>query len=272
MIENGDDKTIYNNSFFDVLKRNVTSEEDNEEAILRNPQEGKASDFYWASRNDDINSHKNIFSSSKFIDINLLELNGSTSLHAASYYGHVHVVRFLLQNGIFRHRRNRYGYTAYEEAKNDEIRELFHRAPDSQRFTTKTVDDTQQLFNTHIEQSNDNNEAPEDNWVCGANGQTTTRGFQALCNVGKYLVTSSILRPLFMNILRLKDYPDFAYNEKLAVEGLQRLIDNHVTSSHPEYQKACELLSKYDKSRQVKYLLRLYSLKTPFYRHLETDQ
>ncbi|CAF3411741.1 unnamed protein product [Rotaria sp. Silwood2] len=251
---------------------NATSKEEKEESILRNPQEGKASSFYWACRHGDLDSVKHIFSSSKFNDINCLELNGSTGLHAASYNGHVHVVQFLLQNGIFRHQRNRYGLTAYEEAKNDEIRELFHRPTGSQRFATDTADDTRQLFDTHVEQSTDNNETPEDNWIGGASDETSIGGFQALCHVGKYMVTSSILRPLFMNILRLKDYPDFAYNEKLAVEGMQRLIDNHVTSSHPEYQKACDLLSKYDKSKQVKYLLRLYSLETPFYRHLGIDQ
>ena len=46
--------------------------------------------------------------------LNELEPNGSTLLHAATYYGHLKIVRLLLQDYTCpRNRADRYGLTAY---------------------------------------------------------------------------------------------------------------------------------------------------------------
>ena len=68
----------------------------------------------------------------------------STPLHAASYYGHKEIVQLLLQYGCDRSQINGYGLTAYEEAANEEIRQLFKRPPDEfgcNRFQDGKTDD-----------------------------------------------------------------------------------------------------------------------------------
>ena len=69
---------------------------------------------------------RELIASKPFSDLNRLEPNGSTALHAASYFGHTDVVRLLLhQHGVMRHRRNRHGVTVYEEVVTNEIRQLY---------------------------------------------------------------------------------------------------------------------------------------------------
>ena len=87
--------------------------------------EQKTSDFYWACRNGDADSVKKLLLKLKSSDINRVESNGSTALHAASYYGHASIVRLLLEKGADTAVRNRYGKTANEEASTEEVRGLF---------------------------------------------------------------------------------------------------------------------------------------------------
>ena len=106
-----------------------------------------------------------------FIDLNRLESNGSTGLHAATFFGHVEVVRLLLQKrGVMRHRKNHHGLTAYEEAANDEIRQLFHR-PNTNRFSSDSTDNNENIFDFQTDQLfEDDNRAPDD-WVDGVDDE-----------------------------------------------------------------------------------------------------
>ncbi|CAF4749805.1 unnamed protein product [Rotaria sp. Silwood1] len=47
----------------------------------------QVSDFYLACRNGDINAVKRMLCDKKRVNINRMEPNGSTALHAASYFG-----------------------------------------------------------------------------------------------------------------------------------------------------------------------------------------
>ena len=58
-----------------------------------------------------------------------MEPNGSTALHAASYYGHYHIVKLLLEAGAIRSTKNKYEKTAAEEATSPEIKLLIRRRP-----------------------------------------------------------------------------------------------------------------------------------------------
>ena len=103
----------------------------------RQHQEQPLSDFYIACRTADINTVNNLLPSMSVEQISRLEPNGSTALHAASYYGHADIVRILLANGACRSSRNlHYNLTPFEEAHDDNIRRLFARVnpPSQSRF------------------------------------------------------------------------------------------------------------------------------------------
>ncbi|CAF0973672.1 unnamed protein product [Didymodactylos carnosus] len=98
--------------------------ESEEPRILEHPAQGEASDFYWACRNGEIERVKQLLKDIPYEDLNHLEPNGSTPLHAASYVGQTEIVHLLLhERGCRRDLLNRYDLTAYEEAFSDEIRQ-----------------------------------------------------------------------------------------------------------------------------------------------------
>ncbi|CAF2060145.1 unnamed protein product [Rotaria magnacalcarata] len=96
------------------------------------------STHYLACRKGDLSTVEQILPSLSLDEINQLEPNGSTSLHAACFFNHPQIVKLLLEHGASRTVLNKYGYTPLQEAITDEIKELFYRkAADAQgRFTT----------------------------------------------------------------------------------------------------------------------------------------
>ncbi|CAF1662721.1 unnamed protein product, partial [Adineta ricciae] len=102
------------------------------------------SKFYLACRNGDVEYVRNyltILSPTKW-NPNEIEIHiNSTPLHAASFYGHAEIVKLLLQYGCDRSQTNSYGLTAYEEAANDEIRQLFNRPSDDDSITSRFQDE-----------------------------------------------------------------------------------------------------------------------------------
>ncbi|CAF4007354.1 unnamed protein product [Rotaria sp. Silwood1] len=88
----------------------------------------QVSDFYLACRNGDINAVKRMLCDKKRVNINRMEPNGSTALHAASYFGQADIVELLLkEKDIIVSQKNIYGFTAYQETTNDKIRQIFVR-------------------------------------------------------------------------------------------------------------------------------------------------
>ncbi|CAF0962162.1 unnamed protein product [Didymodactylos carnosus] len=85
------------------------------------------SEFYLSCRNNNIEKVKEYLITITEKEINHLEPNGSTALHAASYNGHGDIVRLLLDKEASTTLKNRYGYTAEQEARTDTIKELFQQ-------------------------------------------------------------------------------------------------------------------------------------------------
>lgn len=85
------------------------------------------SDFYLACRNGDLTTVQHLLATLTMDEINQIEPNGSTSLHAASSYNHPEVVKLLLDHGAMRTVVNRKNLTPAEEAATEEIKELFPR-------------------------------------------------------------------------------------------------------------------------------------------------
>lgn len=96
------------------------------------------SELYLACRNDDVVKVKQLLSHLTLEEIDRIEPNGSTALHAASYFGHIEIVRLLLEKGASRRQKNKNGVTPADEAKTFEMAQLFNRealSPNS-RFVT----------------------------------------------------------------------------------------------------------------------------------------
>ncbi|CAF1319697.1 unnamed protein product [Adineta steineri] len=90
-------------------------------------------DFYYACRNGLIDIVQQELPNMSLEEIDQVQANGSTALHAASYNGHTEIVKLLLEKGACRSIPNTYKCLPFDEAKSTEIKELFLRR--SNRFT-----------------------------------------------------------------------------------------------------------------------------------------
>ena len=89
---------------------------------------GLASSFYMACRSGDIHLVERLLKTMTKEEVDKVEpSNGSTALHAASYFGHANVVRSLLNHGASRQIRNKYNSLPAEEASTDDIKQIFQR-------------------------------------------------------------------------------------------------------------------------------------------------
>ncbi|CAF3451342.1 unnamed protein product [Rotaria sp. Silwood1] len=98
------------------------------------------SEFYLACRNGDIDTVKRLLPSLTLHDINRMEPNGSTALHAASYYNHFDIVKLLLEAGAVRSIINMYNMTPADEAATSAIKLLFRRRPEEAKGRFVTAD------------------------------------------------------------------------------------------------------------------------------------
>ncbi|CAF1185368.1 unnamed protein product [Adineta steineri] len=100
--------------------------------VIENSRINKNSDFYNACRGGDAQTVLQHLTNNPVPNPNEILPNGSTALHAAAYYGHVSVVRLIVQHCSFSYlERNRYGFTAYEETYSNEIRQMLQSAQDA---------------------------------------------------------------------------------------------------------------------------------------------
>ncbi|CAF1190729.1 unnamed protein product [Rotaria sordida] len=93
-----------------------------------------ASQFYFACRNDDFDLVMRLLNQHPLEDIDRMEPNGSTALHAACYYKNIDIVKILLERGFTRRVVNRFDNTPMDEANTEELRQLFLRPKTSNRF------------------------------------------------------------------------------------------------------------------------------------------
>ncbi|CAF3480297.1 unnamed protein product [Rotaria sp. Silwood2] len=250
-----------------------SSEEKRDASILCDPKQGEASELYWACRAGDLDTVKKIFHSTPFVDINRLEPNGSTALHAASFFGHVDVLRFLLhEKNIVQHKRNRYGMTAYEEAPNDQIRVLFHRPADNQRFCTS--EDTKKSLIMPLDEisedidephPNEETETIPDDWVVGSKSDGDMRLEIFLKYMLAVGMTSNANRRFIKLICRLITKTDMYF---VFSSLLQSFIDTKITKNGPHYDIASLYVEKYRTTKRIENLLTLYTLECPFYKSL----
>jgi hypothetical protein len=98
----------------------------------------ECSEFYKACRNNVANVVEILLLDMELEELNRIEPNGSTALHAACYYGHTEIVKLLLTAHADRSVMNIYQCTPYDEAHSDEIKDLFERVKGSTHLISHT--------------------------------------------------------------------------------------------------------------------------------------
>jgi hypothetical protein len=269
------------------LKLVFKSNHNYQQKVLESPRADETSKLYVACENGDIDTVKEILRTIPYDHLNRLEYNGSTPLHAATYSGHSGIVRLLLHEySCQRHLRNRQDLTAYQLAQTDEMRQVYHRPSNENRFNDDP-DDTKQTFQVVSSSINgterdrndhdDNLPKPDQRYLIGYEANTEAQrqlnglnGVKALfqSRTGRYIMEQGMK----LNLAGEAGYGEEEYNfvtsEKFREEALQKILDEHVTSNHPEYTHCCHLLNEYIQHGTIESLLKLYTLETPFYRQL----
>jgi hypothetical protein len=100
-------------------------------ASTSNPaQSSTTSDFYYACRNGLIDVVRQELPNMTLEELDRVQANGSTALHAACFFGHTEIVKLLLEKGARRSIENKHKCLPYDEAEKEEIKKLFIRPVD----------------------------------------------------------------------------------------------------------------------------------------------
>jgi hypothetical protein len=86
-----------------------------------------ASEFFYACSNGDLAIVQWLLPTFPLVEIDHLEPNGTTALHAACENGHTDIVRLLLEKGAARQLKNVFNSTPADVTANPEIKHLFER-------------------------------------------------------------------------------------------------------------------------------------------------
>jgi len=218
----------------------------------RNP--GQASAFYCACRNGDTATVQNMLPNLTYEQINQIEPNGSTALHAASYYGWRDIVRLLLERGCSRTILNFHRKTAYEEAASDQIRALFHR-PTLNRFVDENGTRSFKLLKRNGTDITDQIGVP-DGWVKGYTSANEADDAKFINDMGPSL------NPL-KQIAKHQVKSDFIGN-------VAQLVLESVPRTHEQYDAMNDLFKKFVDNKNINHLLKMYTVETPFYTNLQT--
>jgi len=118
----------------------VTTNDDTEQKrqSLSTASSTPCSNFYMACRNNNIKEVRKLLEKMTIDQIDQIEPNGSTALHAACFHGHIDIVKLLLEVGADRAIQNKFQCLPFDEAKNGQIKELFYRVPTANRFVSNT--------------------------------------------------------------------------------------------------------------------------------------
>jgi hypothetical protein len=162
------------------------------------------------------------------------------------------------------------------------MRQLYRRPSNENRFNNGS-NDTKQTFQTVSSSTNENDDdkdnvaEPDHQYLIGYESNEGIKRQLVGLNSVKAPFQSLIGRYLIQQGMKLKltkdaDYgeEEYAYvtSEAFRHEALQKVLNEHITSNHPEYEYYCHLLKEYIQQGTIESLLRLYTLETPFYAQL----
>ncbi|CAF1600798.1 unnamed protein product [Didymodactylos carnosus] len=165
------------------------------------------------------------------------------------------------QQACRRDQVDRHGLTAYEVAQTEEIRCLFHRPNDAKGFCAdENISDTFDVIRRGESEGQDK-DFVKDKWLEGHTTSDDIEKAKKKVNVGKMFFQSSLIMAAWTMGRK------YATDARI-IEKINSILLEHVTPAHSEYEKCLSLMNKTYKEGRPEYLLRLYSLETPFYRTL----
>jgi hypothetical protein len=112
------------------------------------------STLYLACRNGKLAIVEALLPTLTLDEIDRLEPNGSTSLHAACYFNYPQIVQLLLNHGAKRTTLNKYGCTPLDEAATDHIKQLFTRPAAAARSRFSSDAPEQEIEWTTLDSAN----------------------------------------------------------------------------------------------------------------------
>ncbi|CAF2394417.1 unnamed protein product [Rotaria sp. Silwood2] len=185
---------------------------------------GQASDFYFFCRNGKIHEVRQVLDaedSPSIEQLNELQPNGSTALHAATYYEHLDIVKLLLDRNCPCTQLNRFGRTAYEEARSPEMKQLFTRPDLTCRFHEL---DAAHAIAVYLPEENDRDSAAHET-------QHFVQVFQTEEEIFQYALNQQT------TAMWLKFYNWFTHTFRVFIEREDFHIDQFDLMNHGDFQQ-----------------------------------
>lgn len=243
-----------------------------------NRNAGVSSDFYMACKHNDIDTVRDMIKNRTREQLNQIESNGGTALHAAIYYGYPNLVELLLQHGCDPDIENSHQQTPRDHIRTDNIRDIvtFYR-PNSIRdpITPEKLDNNQvrNLFNELNRLANNKDDVPIENIVT------------------VYMKPNDTERQSFLERVSRVRWEIYSINRyKMAnvnncshiCSVFERYYRHRGDECKLQYDKVKELLTSYERTGNAQHLLEIYSatnsleilhhdsIQMEIYAHLET--
>ncbi|CAF0985785.1 unnamed protein product [Adineta ricciae] len=247
--------------------------------MTNSEKSSQISKFYLACRNGDVEYVRNYLTTLSPTKWNPNEIEthiNSTPLHAASFYGHAEIVKLLLQYGCDRSQTNSYGLTAYEEAANDEIRQLFNRPSDGDSSASRFQDENIADCFEFVKPPKEYVSSIKHGKIKTSTVEDYKTEEEKQLEIGFSTTSIALSQSKLGRFLADRFHPDAPMSLKNIANRLQDLIDREITANEdPQSTKANDLLNKFsndpDETRGVEYLIRLYTLETKLYHALRQD-
>jgi hypothetical protein len=224
------------------------------QAIKKTYTQSKASDFYFACRDGNIDYVREHLQQMSIEDIDKLEANGDTALHVATRNEHREIVQLLVNAGCSRTTLNYDGKLAHEEIQSPEMRKIYQR-PDLTHFHES---DPKTSSQTYVPHDQEQVKAEKFDWIQtfetdeelqqhALKTQTTAMWFK-LFNWVSHTFSGALNRTDFRaNLFDLESDRDF--------DGfLKRAIPDE-----DAYQKTRDALIKAEKAKDIVPLIKLYT-------------
>ncbi|CAF0734694.1 unnamed protein product [Adineta steineri] len=200
------------------------------------------SKFYLACDSGDIALVKQMLTPMKLKEVNRVEPNGNTGLHAAASNGHSEVVELLLKHGCSTTTTNKDGKTAAEECSHERIRQLI-------QSSVANIENNEQI----------NDETLQSKWL---------QIYENASNEDKSVLATKIMK------LRITTYltNQFKINGANRFDHIRNIIDNNVSADNHNHELLSIYLAQAEQDESPEFLIRMYTLESPFYIYINNHQ